>query len=403
MANSIPFSHLHCHFIGSYSDSALLIDPAIKKVKELGQPAIALTDHGEINCVYDFHDSCRLYGIKPLFGSELYFVDDAAATIERNDNERFHLVVLAKNLAGLKNLYAMLSDAWLNNSFKERRGLVDWKLLEKYHNNLILLSGCYFNPVAQAVAHKGMAAGEKLFSRFKDIFNDDFHIEIARHFVEEEDKINAEVIKLAQKMGTVPVLTNDVHYLNADDWRAHDVVIKTRFEKIADYKANSVHYWLKTNEEMVSLGYPVEYMEQASIVVDKCEEIHLQEEFAKNVIVDEPESLLATDHAAYLGKITYIDKSTARQYVESVLKNDPDRHEEIIAKITGIPRRMEPDTDHIVYTPNKPIKEIIPLKRSLGKIITQWDEVACKKAGAIVLPVCTSDLKYKLMQLFNKE
>jgi DNA polymerase-3 subunit alpha len=396
------FVHLHCHFTGSYSDSALRIDAAVRRAKNLGQSALAITDHGELPCAVEFYDACRQHAVRPLFGAELYFVHDAQEAIQKNNNERFHLVAIARNQRGLANLYALLSDAWLLNSFKEKRGLVDWALLEKYHEGLLLLSGCFFNPIGQAIARQGMAAGEKLYRRFKDLFGDDFFLEIGRHGIIEEEKIHAGILELALAQNTVPVLTNDVHYLEPDDWLVHDVIMKTRFERMMEFSAQSRQYWLRSEQEMRALGFPAAYADLSAAIAGRCDEVlpcAAAATPAPALTRYDVDALIAAGEAAYLAQVVPIDAAMAEQHVVDVMGKDDPRFNEVVHEITGIPRRSEPDTERIVCIPGRQLKSVIPLKRSLGKIMTQWDEAACRRAGASILPVVVSSFAEKLKRM----
>lgn len=399
------FVHLHAHLTGSYSDSALKPEDAAAKAAADGQRALALTDHGELAVPYDFQSACRSHGIKPIYGAELYFVENAAECIERKKTDRYHLVALAKNRNGLRTLNRLLSDAWLDNCYQERRGLVDWKLLEKHHDDIILLSACYYNIVAQYATRRGVNRGVAVASRFRDIFGDDFHIEIGRHFIAEEDKVNANIITVAQQLGMTPVLTNDAHYLDEADWQTHDVIIKTRFEKATEYTASSRAFWMKTEAEMRSLGFPEEYLSAACRVAEKCEDFSLDEivaQPAQRVKPAEIDRLIAAGHAAYVSKMTIIDRATAERHVADAFKDNAHLHQDIVGKITGIPRRADPDNDHVAIVRDRPIKEVIALKRSMGKIVTQWDEDACRRAGADIVSTVPSTFAEKLKAFFSR-
>jgi len=386
------FVHLHCHYSGSYSDSVLRIPAAVEKVRRRGQKALALTDHGEIPCARLFQQECRRSGVKPLFGAEIYFVENARETIEKNDRERFHLVLLAKNPAGLKNLFCLLSDAWTVNSFEEKRGLVDWALLEKYREGLVVLSGCFYSLIGQTFYRQGKEAAAKILSRYRSIFGDDFFVEVARHGVKEEDRIVAGLIKVAGWQGITPVLTNDAHYLDPEDWNAHEVLMRTRYDHVIDFHAHSHEYWLKSEEEMRLLGFPEAYLEQTAAVADRCEPLTLPRiEERKNIFMSDlsnPESLISSGRAAYLAKMNFIDGPTALRHVRETLGAGEPDEENVARRIVGLPRSSEPDTEHIVYAFGKPLKEFVPLKRAAGKIMTQWDKEACEQAGAIVLARC---------------
>jgi DNA polymerase III alpha subunit len=248
-----------------------------------------------------------------------------------------------------------------------------------------------------------MDAAENIFRRFLDLFGNDFHLEVARHSIEEEEKVTRALEALALKYGTTPVLTNDVHYLDAADWRAHEVIIRTRYDRPNDFTTNSREFWLKSDEEMAALGFPNAYSEQAAAIADACEDISFDSASASPLppTMDDPERLIASGQAAYLGRINYIDEETARRHVREVYK---DRAEDVVPLarvLTGIPRFSEPDAEQVVCTPGRSLREIVPLKRSMGKIITQWDEGACKRAGARVLSIRPSLLSEKLSRFLR--
>lgn len=398
------FVHLHNHFTGSYSDSALKIDEALQKAKAMGQDTIALTDHGELACPLAFAASCKKHGIKPIFGCELYFVENAQRCIDQNNPERFHLVALAKNRKGLRNLYALISDTWVLNSYKDQRGLADWVLLEKYHEGLIFLSGCYYNMVSQAVMRGGILAGSQVLQRFRDLAGKDFYVEIGRHGIPEEDKVNRGIMALVEQCRVTPVLTNDVHFQDPDDWLPYEVIMRTRHEKAMGFRVNSKEYWLRSEEEMRGLGFPEEYLAQSVHIAEQCELIEPIEPPQRAAGDGHPDidMLLRRGEAAHLARIVTINEKTAREHAEKVLGPDDPRVPMVVKKITGLPRRSEPDPDRIVYTPGRSIKEVIPLKRYLGKIMTQWDEQACIKAGAVILPLTPSLFAEKLRKTIRK-
>jgi DNA polymerase-3 subunit alpha len=384
------FVNLHCHFTGSYSDSVLRIGPGVAKIAALGQPAVALTDHGEIPFAMEFRDACRRHNVKPLFGAELYFVDDARETIARRCNERFHLVVLAKDRTGLRNLFCLLSDAWTVNAYEDKRGLVDWALLEKYCAGLILLSGCFYNPIGQTFYRRGAAAAATVLRRFRDIFGADFHIEIARHCVPEEERIMAGLSRLAAVQGMVPVVTNDVHYQEPEDWLAHEVLMRTRYDYVIDFHAHSREYWLKSEDELRRLGLPERSLARTAEIAATCEDMSLPQ-VPRDVRMPLPdaretESLIERGLAAHPAVLRRIDRAAAERHVRDVLGAGPDAGS-VCRTIEGLPRASEPDTDHLVYAFGRPLKEFIPLKRSGGRIMTQWDRRACEQAGAAILPV----------------
>lgn len=381
------------------------VGPAVEATRLRGQPALALTDHGEIPCAWEFQEACHAGGIKPLFGAELYFVEDARISIEKNDKERFHLVAIAKNEIGLRNLFSLISDAWTENSFQEKRGLVDWALLEKYHEGIIILSGCFFNLIGQTFNRTGKETASAVLERYRSIFGDDFHIEVARHHVTEEEKIMAGLIRIAGWYGMTPVLTNDAHYLEPDDWQAHEVVMRTRYDHVIDFRAHSREYWLKSEEEMLNLGFPDEYLQQSVMIAEQCGTISLPRvaKSAGHRLPDQSsvDSLIASGLAAYPARFNYIDQPTARRHAREVLGEHDPAAAAVAQTIEGLPRSSTPDTGHVVYAFGRPLKEIIPLKRADGKIMTQWDKASCEKSGAVILPANSISLFQKLRTFFR--
>lgn len=389
------FSQLHNHFAGSFSDSALRIEEGIKKAKQSGQTAIAVTDHGEMPFLYEFTDICLKNGIKPVLGVEIYFVDDAKKSIGAKNNSRYHFLLFAKDETGYKNLVSLVSDSWLENNYYEKRGLVDWNLLEKYHEGLIGSTACFFNQVSQTYIKNNIEAAEKIFLRYKEIFGKDFYVEIGKHGIDDEEISNKGLIELAKKYDVKPIATNDVHYLEIDDWLAHDMIIKTRFEKISSFRIESHHFWLKSENEMLDAGFPQEFLDNTQEIVDKCD---FQLKDAKPGIfnpTDDPEAAIKAGNAAYVCEIEYIDPVKANYYSEQIIgKNHPDV-KYYAERIAGIPRRSAANLNKIAFLDD--IKTKIPLKIGAGKIFTQFDEKACARAGASVQAAVRSPIAEALL------
>ena len=264
------FAHLHTHFLGSYSDSLLRIEEGVRRIAEFGQPAASITDHGDLSFIVDFYNACRRHGVKPILGCECYFVADARRSIREKDSRRNHLILLAKNNKGLKNLIALNNESWLQNCYHGQRGLTDWKLLEKYHGGLICMTACYWGSVSRKYVCEGLEEARAEYARYYDIFGEDFYPEVGRHGVADEERSNAGLGKLAEIFGSKVALTNDVHYLRQEDWVVHDILIKTRFGFPSNFKIDAQNFYLKSSEEMKRLGFPPAYMEATLEVAEKC-------------------------------------------------------------------------------------------------------------------------------------
>ncbi|OQA91859.1 MAG: DNA polymerase III subunit alpha [Elusimicrobia bacterium ADurb.Bin231] len=390
------FINLHNHFTGSFSDSALKIEEGVKKAKLIGQNAIAMTEHGEMPFVYEFFDECIKYGIKPIFGVEIYFVENAQKSIQDRNPSRYHLVLLAKNETGYKNLVSMVSESWIKNNYYEKRGLVDWELLAKYKNGIIAMTACFFNIVSQTYIKKSKEEAEAIFLKYKNIFGKDFYAEIAKHGIIDEEISNKALIELSSKHGVKPVATNDTHYLNIDDWLAHDIIIKTRFEKISAFKADSQHFWLKSESEMLEAGHCAEFLRNTAEVAEKCEFSPSNMDIEK--YADESaEDALANGNAAYISQIERITSEQANFYCGKILGENHTDAGYYSGRITGIPRRHKCDFAKIAYL--KDIKEKIPLKIISGKPVTQFTEESCKRAGANIRAVLKNSIADKLREI----
>lgn len=264
------FVHLHNHFWGSYSDSVLSIPEGLERAATLGYRAMAITDHGELAFAPQFYHSCREGGLNPLLGCECHFVRDARDHILRGDGSRNHLILIAKDMGGYRNLVRLASDAWLNNCFKGSRGLVDWALLEKYHEGIVCLSGCYYGSFPLTLIREGREAGERELRRYLDLFGDDFHPEMSNLGFPEQEISNAAIIELAPGYGLRPVVTNDVHYPYPEDWLAHDIIAKSRFGTVSDFSVVTRSIWLKSVGEMRGLGFDARYLANTVGVAEKC-------------------------------------------------------------------------------------------------------------------------------------
>lgn len=411
------FAHLHNHFFGSYSDSTLDFTPALKKARADGQPAMAMTEHGEIPFFIQYLDTCRNFSLKPIVGVEIYFVENASESILRKDSERFHLVLLAKNQKGLKNLFGLLSEAWIKNSYEEKRGLVDWGLLGQYADGLLALSGCFYNLVGQKFLREGEEAAELVLRRYLDIFGSDYYPEIGKHGIADEDAVNDFWLRVAPKYNLKPVASNDVHYLDALDWIAHDIIIKTRYDKVTNFKIDSQQYWLKTGTEMLRV-YEADWLKNTLAVVEKIESVEisrLRSLAPQDILaIYQPgklEAMFADGRAAHPAKIIYIDEETGRRHIQEVLQkysypeinglSDEEKNRWLLARLANIPRRSEPDTEKVVIS-DQPLKEFIPLKRGLGKVMTQFSAQDCLALGATVVPARPTALQAELGRIFHR-
>ncbi len=277
------FVHLHVHTQYSILDGAASIPALIKKAKEQEMPAIAITDHGNMFGVKEFHAACCKNEIKPILGCDAYIVDD----IQEKDKSNYHIVLLAKNYIGYKNLLKLVSFAHLEGMYYKPR--IDKGFLEKHSEGLIMLSGGLRGEIASAITSEGLEAAEKKILWYKNLFKDDLYFEVQRHpsnneelkqkVTETQKYVEAELEKFAAKHNIKIVATNDVHFINEEDADAHDLLICMSSNSDLDdprRKRYTQQEWFKTTDEMFSLwGKKYQYLLNTLEVVDKIEEYKL--------------------------------------------------------------------------------------------------------------------------------
>ncbi len=255
----MSFVHLHAHTQFSLLDGMCRIDELIARAKSLGMPAVAITDHGALYGAFEFFIKAKEAGIKPIIGVETYKARKSRHEKQASvDRDQFHLVLLAKNLAGYKNLLKIVTEAHLTGFYYKPR--VDFEVLEKYHEGIIALSGCLNGEIPSLIHENQMTEAEIVLKKYIAIFGRDFYIELQRHpQMEELDRINVELIKFSRKYGVGLVATNDVHYLNAEDAYAQEILLciqtqRAIFEKNRPLSMlDNPDFYFKTQQEMKGL------------------------------------------------------------------------------------------------------------------------------------------------------
>lgn len=254
------FVHLHVHSQYSILDGAADIASLVSKAKECAMDALALTDHGNMFGAKEFHVACKKAGIKPIIGCEAYLVDDMLL----KDKSNFHVILLAKNEKGYRNLLKLISLANTQGMYYKPR--IDKPSLQKHSEGLIVSSACLGGEVSRILLNQGPEAAEKAILWYKEVFGEDFYLEVQRHpttdpqlkaeIVDNQKYVAAEYIKLAKKYEIGLIATNDVHFLNEEDAAAHDLLICLNTGKDVD-DPNRMRYtrqeWFKTTDEMYSL------------------------------------------------------------------------------------------------------------------------------------------------------
>ena len=212
-------AHVHCA-MGSVGDSVLRIEEYVERGKEYGLDALAITDHGSLSAMYAFADECKKQGIKPVIGMEAYTCDD---NTKQESRERGHLVLLAKNNTGLKNLMSIHNNAWMQGKYYKPR--TDAVHLQMWGQGIIALSACVSGDIPKAILAGNMEEAVEIAEFFNEIF-DEFYLEIQPGSFEDQLKVNDGIVQIHNQTGIPVVVTNDVHYLNAEDYHTHDCHVK---------------------------------------------------------------------------------------------------------------------------------------------------------------------------------
>ena len=280
------FTHLHVHTQYSILDGAAAIKPLLKRAKELGMTALAITDHGNMYGVKEFHDAAEKEGIKPILGCEVYVAGGSRFDKSGKDDRGDHLILLAKNLEGYHNLSKIVSYAFTEGFYYRPR--VDKELLRLYHDGIICCSACLGGELPQAIMRGDMQEARRVVEEFVSIFGEDYYLELQLHQsgiprIDEqvyENQKNAVLLQLAAEYGVKYICSNDVHFIMADDAPAHDRLICLNTGRDLDDPNRMRYTWqeyLKSEEEMAALfpDHP-EALATTAEIAGKVEEYSLE-------------------------------------------------------------------------------------------------------------------------------
>jgi len=228
MVNQVTpkFTHLHVHTHYSLLDGLTKVDNLIKRVKELGMDSIAITDHGSMYGVVEFYQSAKAMGIKPIIGCEMYVAENGMYNKGgTTNNRRYHLILLAKNKVGYKNLIKLVTKAHLEGFYYKPR--IDKELLKKHSEGLVCLSACLAGEISRLIMADQYEKAKKEALDYQNIFGKgNYFIEVQRHHnIEDQNVVTPQLIKLAREINIPMVVTADSHYLNKDDAKAHDILL----------------------------------------------------------------------------------------------------------------------------------------------------------------------------------
>ena len=271
----MSFVHLHVHTEYSLLDGACRIDGLMDRVKELGQSAVAITDHGVMYGCIDFYKAAKAAGVKPIIGCEVYVARRGMTDkVHGIDNDPYHLVLLCENRRGYENLCYMVSQAFTEGFYGKPR--VDLELLERYHEGLIATSACLAGGVAQYLMGEDYDAAKAYALRMSEIFGPErFYLELQDHGIEEQTPVNQGVLRIARETGLPLIVSNDAHYLRKEDARMQDVLLCIQTGKTVDdpnrMKFQTEEFYLKSEEELREL-FPncPEAFDNTAKITDMC-------------------------------------------------------------------------------------------------------------------------------------
>ena len=252
MDSNTQFVPLHLHSEFSLLDGAIKLKDLCKFAKENNMPAVAITDHGVMYGALDLYLEAKEEGIKPIIGCEFYVHNGDITEKDPNNNPRYHLILLAKNNEGYMNLVKLASDAACKGFYMKPR--INFELLKERHEGIICCSACLGGEVLQNLLKGDYEEAKAVAKRYKDLFGDDYYIELQDHGLEEQKRTNPDLIKLAKELDIKMIITNDSHYLRKEDADWHDTLLCMQTQSMKD-EENRFHFpnnefYVKTVSEM---------------------------------------------------------------------------------------------------------------------------------------------------------
>ena len=315
----MSFVHLHVHSEYSLLDGLCRIGDLVHQARRYGMPAVAITDHGALYGAFKFYLAAKEAGIKPIIGMEAYKAERSRFEKEKSKGrDYYHLTILAKNYTGYRNLLKLSTDAYLEGFYYKPR--IDFELLEKYREGLIVLSGCPNSEIPYYLKEGQEKKAEEVLKRYLEIFGKDFYIEIQRHpQMEELEKVNSALISFSRKYNIPLVATNDVHYLTKEDAFAQEVLLCIQTQRTIHEKNRGLSmidvpdFYFKSPEEMKGLF--VDLPEAIENTLKIADEINLEIPYGQWILpnFEIPEGKTAD---GYLRKLVMERKNRVKGYPE---------------------------------------------------------------------------------------
>ena len=272
----MAFTHLHVHTEYSLLDGSSKIKELAVRAKELGMDSMAITDHGAMYGVIDFYRAAREAGIKPILGCEVYVAPGSRFDRENvhGEDRYYHLVLLAENNEGYQNLMKIVSKGYVDGFYYKPR--VDMEVLKTYHKGIIALSACLAGEVSRFLARGLYEEAKEAVLKYQEIFGrGNYFLELQDHGIPMQRQVNQGVIRLSRELDIPLAATNDCHYINAEDWEAHDILLCIQTgKKVADenrMRYEGGQYYVKSEEEMRELfSYIPEAIDNTAKIAERC-------------------------------------------------------------------------------------------------------------------------------------
>ncbi len=342
----LPFVHLHCYSNFSLQQSTISVKKLIARAKEYGMTAVALTDLGNLYGAFNFVDYAK--DIKAIVGCEVYVAEERTKTKFTNEapDRRFQQVLLAKDQNGYRNLSKLVSRGF-TEGFYAGIPRVDKELIKTYKEGLIALSGSIYGEIPHLILEKGEEEAEKAFQWWLELFQDDFYVELQRHGLPEEDRINEVLLQFCQKYNVKPVATNNTYYLDKKDARTHEILLAVKDGNTMSmeigkgrrfrYALPNNEYYFKSIQEMNLLFADVpEAIENTTEIADKCQPLILK----RNVLLPKfeiPKEFSTQDdylaHLAYQGAIARYTTTGKREDLSPEVCNRIDYELDVMKKM----------------------------------------------------------------------
>ncbi|WP_274969886.1 DNA polymerase III subunit alpha, partial [Lachnoanaerobaculum orale] len=271
----MSFTHLHVHTGYSLLDGSCKIKEIISRAKELNMTSLAITDHGVMYGVIDFYKEAKANGIKPILGCEVYVSPSSRFEKQAKQGDRYyHLILLAKNNEGYENLTKIVSKGFTEGFYYKPR--IDFELLQEYHEGIIALSACLAGEIPKLISRGREDDAKKVAKKYKDLFGEgNFYLELQNHGIPEQKFVNQSLVRIGKELDIPLVATNDIHYINAEDATAHDILLCIQTGKtVSDpdrMRYEGGQFFLKSEDEMKALfPYAPEAIENTEKIADMC-------------------------------------------------------------------------------------------------------------------------------------